>query len=57
MSRNRKFSSRALGLAAVAGALVAVPIGLTSTASAARGPHGGGVAPCEARRHWGAHTR
>lgn len=56
MSRNRKFSSRALGLAAVAGALVAVPFGLTSTASAAGGHDWDAVAQCEASGNWGANT-
>ncbi|MBF6170889.1 transglycosylase family protein [Nocardia blacklockiae] len=56
MSRNRKFSSRVLGLAAVAGALVAVPAGLAGTASAASGHDWDAVAQCEASGNWGANT-
>ncbi|ATL68369.1 transglycosylase family protein [Nocardia terpenica] len=56
MSRNRKFSTRALGLAAVAGALVAAPIGLAATASAEGGHNWDAVAQCEASGNWGADT-
>ncbi|NKY50782.1 transglycosylase family protein [Nocardia vermiculata] len=56
MSRNRKFSTRALGFAAVAGAIVAVPFGLTATASADGGHDWDAVAQCEASGDWGANT-
>lgn len=56
MSRNRKFSTRALGFAAVAGAIVAVPFGLTATASADGGHDWDAVAACEASGNWGADT-
>ncbi|NKY85165.1 transglycosylase family protein [Nocardia veterana] len=56
MSRNRKFSTRALGFAAVAGAIVAVPFGLTATASADGGHDWDAVAQCEASGNWGADT-
>ncbi|QCQ91935.1 transglycosylase family protein [Rhodococcus sp. SGAir0479] len=50
------FSKRALGLAAVTGALVAVPFGLaTGTASAAT-HNWDGVAQCESGGNWGINT-
>jgi hypothetical protein len=57
-SRTRKFSTRtrALGLTAVAGALVAVPFGLTATASAAGGHNWDAVAQCESSGNWGTET-
>ncbi|GAB2729762.1 transglycosylase family protein [Nocardia thraciensis] len=56
MSRNRKFSTRAFGLAGVAAALVAVPFGLSATASADSGHNWDAVAECEASGNWGANT-
>ncbi|MET7769642.1 transglycosylase family protein [Nocardia sp. NPDC005366] len=57
MSENRKFSARALGFAAVTGALVAVPFALsTGTASAAPTHDWDGVAQCESGGNWGINT-
>ncbi|WP_431952721.1 transglycosylase family protein [Nocardia lijiangensis] len=57
MSQNRKFSTRALGLAAVTGAFVAVPFALsTATASAAPTHNWDGVAQCESGGNWGINT-
>ncbi|MFC9894115.1 transglycosylase family protein [Nocardia sp. NPDC127579] len=56
MSENRKINARALGLAAVTGALVAVPFTLaTGTASAAT-HNWDGVAQCESGGNWGINT-
>ncbi|RDI63654.1 transglycosylase-like protein with SLT domain [Nocardia pseudobrasiliensis] len=54
MSRNRKFT-RAFGFAAVAGALVLAPLGLSATASAA-GHNWDAVAECESSGNWAADT-
>ncbi|GAA5069799.1 transglycosylase family protein [Nocardia callitridis] len=57
MTENRKFSTRALGFAAVTGALVAVPFALsTSTATAAPTHDWDGVAQCESGGNWGTNT-
>ncbi|MET8779609.1 transglycosylase family protein [Nocardia sp. NPDC050713] len=57
MSENRKFSTRALGLAAITGAFVAVPFALsTATASAAPTHNWDGVAQCESGGNWGINT-
>ncbi|WP_327109733.1 transglycosylase family protein [Nocardia sp. NBC_01730] len=57
MTENRKFSTRALGFAAVTGALVAVPFTLsTATASAAPTHNWDGVAQCESGGNWGINT-
>ncbi|WP_054814973.1 transglycosylase family protein [Nocardia arizonensis] len=57
MSENRKFSTRALGFAAVTGALVAVPFALsTGTAAAAPAHDWDGVAQCESGGNWGINT-
>ncbi len=57
MSKNRKFTTRALGTAAVVGALVAVPFGLsTATASAEGGHNWDRVAQCESSGNWGIDT-
>ncbi|WP_227996196.1 transglycosylase family protein [Nocardia australiensis] len=57
MSQNRKFSTRVLGFAAITGALVAVPFGLsTGTASAAPTHNWDGVAQCESGGNWGINT-
>lgn len=56
MNKNRKISSRALGLAAVTGALVAVPFGIAGTASAAPTHDWDGVAQCESGGNWHTNT-
>ncbi|MBH0775667.1 transglycosylase family protein [Nocardia bovistercoris] len=57
MSENRKFSTRALGLAAVTSALVAVPFALSSATAAAAPTHDwDGVAQCESGGNWGINT-
>ncbi|MEV5839041.1 transglycosylase family protein [Nocardia sp. NPDC052112] len=57
MSKHRKLSTRALGYAAVTGAIVAVPFGLsTGTASAAPTHNWDGVAQCESGGNWGINT-
>ncbi|GAA5087261.1 transglycosylase family protein [Nocardia iowensis] len=57
MTENRKFNARALGFAAVTGALVAVPFALsTATASAAPAHNWDGVAQCESGGNWGIAT-
>ena len=56
MHKNRKFTARTLGFAAVTGALVAVPFGLSSTASAAPAHDWDGVAQCESGGNWQTNT-
>ncbi|MGY4103153.1 transglycosylase family protein [Nocardia sp. R16R-3T] len=57
MSKHRKLSTRALGYAAVTGAFVAVPFGLsTGTAAAAPSHNWDGVAQCESGGNWGINT-
>ncbi|NKY52235.1 transglycosylase family protein [Nocardia vermiculata] len=56
MNQNRKISSRALGLVAAAGALVAVPFAASTTASAAPAHDWDGVAQCESGGNWGINT-
>ncbi|MTE12658.1 transglycosylase family protein [Nocardia aurantiaca] len=56
MKQNRKINTRALGFAAVTGALVAVPFGFTATASAAPTHDWDGVAQCESGGNWGINT-
>ncbi|MFG1791403.1 transglycosylase family protein [Nocardia sp. NPDC049149] len=57
MTENRKFNARALGFAAVTGALVAVPFAFsTATASAAPAHNWDGVAQCESGGNWGINT-
>ncbi|MQY22870.1 transglycosylase family protein [Nocardia macrotermitis] len=56
MNKNRKISSRALGFAAVTGALVAVPFGIAGTASAAPTHDWDGVAQCESGGNWHINT-
>ncbi|MFI6040777.1 transglycosylase family protein [Nocardia sp. NPDC051321] len=57
MTENRKFNARALGFAAVTGALVAVPFALSAaTASAAPAHNWDGVAQCESGGNWGIAT-
>ncbi|NKY33955.1 transglycosylase family protein [Nocardia speluncae] len=56
MTKTRKFSTRALGMTAIAGALVAVPFGLsTATASASSG-NWDAVAQCESGGDWSTNT-
>jgi len=52
MNKNRKISSRTLGLVAVTGALVAVPFGIAGSASAAPAHDWDGVAQCESGGNW-----
>jgi hypothetical protein len=54
MSRNRKIS--AFGITAIAGALIAVPFGLTATASASGSHNWDAVAQCESSGNWQADT-
>ncbi|MEV6324532.1 transglycosylase family protein [Nocardia sp. NPDC051787] len=57
MTENRKFSTRAIGFAAITGALVAVPFTLsTASASAAPTHDWDGVAQCESGGNWGINT-
>ncbi|WP_067687711.1 transglycosylase family protein [Nocardia jejuensis] len=56
MKQNRKLNTRVLGLAAVTGALVAVPFGFSATASAAPAHDWDGVAQCESGGNWGINT-
>jgi hypothetical protein len=57
MTQHRKFTNRTLGVAAVVGALVAVPFSVsTATASAAGGHNWDGVAQCESGGNWGTNT-
>ena len=57
MSKYRKLSTRALGYAAVTGAIVAVPFGLsTGTAAAAPTHNWDGVAQCESGGNWSINT-
>ncbi|MFI6868844.1 transglycosylase family protein [Nocardia sp. NPDC050406] len=56
MKQNRKINTRALGLAAVTSALVAVPFGLSANASAAPAHDWDGVAQCESGGNWGINT-
>ncbi|UFS93223.1 transglycosylase family protein [Nocardia huaxiensis] len=56
MKQNRKINTRVLGLAAVTGALVAVPFGFSATASAAPTHDWDGVAQCESGGNWGINT-
>ncbi|MEV6134474.1 transglycosylase family protein [Nocardia sp. NPDC051990] len=57
MSKHRKLSTRALGYAAVTGAIVAVPFGLSAGTAAAAPTHNwDGVAQCESGGNWGINT-
>jgi hypothetical protein len=56
MNKNRKISSRALGLAAVTGALVAVPFAVAGSASASPAHDWDGVAQCESGGNWATDT-
>lgn len=54
MSFNRKFTTRALGFAAVAGAMIAVPAGLTTATASAN--NWDAVAQCESTGNWNINT-
>ncbi|MDV7197287.1 transglycosylase family protein [Rhodococcus kroppenstedtii] len=57
MTTARNFTTRALGYAAVAGATVAIPLGLaTGTAGAAPTHNWDGVAQCESGGNWAINT-
>jgi hypothetical protein len=56
MSKNRKFTTRALGTAAVIGALVAVPFSVSTATASANGHNWDGVAQCESGGNWGIDT-
>ncbi|RJO79888.1 resuscitation-promoting factor [Nocardia panacis] len=56
MSHHRKFSTRALGYVAVAGAFVAVPFGLSTATASAAAHNWDGVAQCESGGNWGINT-
>lgn len=56
MTKNRKISSRVLGVAAVTGALVAVPFAASTAASAAPAHNWDGVAQCESGGNWNTNT-
>ncbi|MEV4127380.1 transglycosylase family protein [Nocardia sp. NPDC049707] len=55
MTQKRKFT-RALGLAAVAGAIAAVPFGLSTATASASGHNWDAVAQCESGGNWGIDT-
>ncbi|MEU0506495.1 transglycosylase family protein [Nocardia sp. NPDC005998] len=55
MTQNRKFT-RALGIAAVAGAISAVPFGLSTATASAAGHNWDAVAQCESSGNWGTDT-
>ncbi|MET8873038.1 transglycosylase family protein [Nocardia sp. NPDC004604] len=55
MTQNRKFT-RALGIAAVAGAIAAVPFGLSTATASAAGHNWDAVAQCESSGNWGTDT-
>ncbi|WP_040837425.1 transglycosylase family protein [Nocardia brevicatena] len=56
MNKTRKFSTRALGLTAIAGALVAVPFGLSTTTASASSGNWDAVAQCESSGNWSTNT-
>ena len=56
MAFNRKISTRALGWAAITGALVTVPFGLATGTASAAGHDWDAVANCEASGDWSANT-
>ncbi|AVH22573.1 transglycosylase family protein [Nocardia cyriacigeorgica] len=56
MTKNRKFSTRALGLTAIAGALVAVPFGLSTATASAYSGNWDAVAACESGGDWSINT-
>ncbi|MFC6011193.1 transglycosylase family protein [Nocardia lasii] len=56
MTETRKFRTRALGVAAITGALVAVPFSLSTGTAAAANYNWDGVAQCESGGNWGINT-
>ncbi len=56
MTETRKFRTRALGVAAITGALVAVPFSLASGTASAANHNWDGVAQCESGGNWGINT-
>ncbi|WP_229683769.1 transglycosylase family protein [Nocardia camponoti] len=56
MTETRKFRTRALGVAAVTGALVAVPFSLATGTAQAASHNWDGVAQCESGGNWGINT-
>ncbi|WP_278263469.1 transglycosylase family protein [Nocardia sp. AG03] len=56
MTEIRKFRTRALGVAAVTGALVAVPFSLATGTASAAAHNWDGVAQCESGGNWGINT-
>ncbi|MFC4375173.1 transglycosylase family protein [Nocardia halotolerans] len=56
MTETRKFRTRALGVAAITGALVAVPFSLGTSTAAAATHNWDGVAQCESGGNWGINT-
>jgi len=56
MAFNQKISTRALGWAVVAGALVTVPFGLATGTASAAGHDWDGVAQCESGGDWSINT-
>ncbi|ONM48118.1 transglycosylase [Nocardia donostiensis] len=56
MNKTRKFSTRALGIAAITGALVAVPFGLSTATASAYSGNWDAVAQCESSGNWSTNT-
>lgn len=56
MTENRKISTRALGFAAITGALVAVPFAFSTASASAASHNWDGVAQCESGGNWGINT-
>src|SRR5690606_26071167 len=56
MTKTRKFSTRALGMTAIAGALVAVPFGLSTATASAYSGNWDAVAQCESGGDWSTNT-
>ncbi|MGW6730782.1 transglycosylase family protein [Nocardia sp. NPDC055029] len=56
MTETRKFRTRALGVAAITGALVAVPFSLATGTASAANHNWDGVAQCESGGNWGINT-
>lgn len=56
MTETRKFRTRALGVAAITGALVAVPFSLATGTASAASHNWDGVAQCESGGNWGINT-
>nr|WP_028479820.1 transglycosylase family protein [Nocardia sp. CNY236] len=56
MSKNRKFSTRVLGLAMIIGAFVTVLFGLSTATATAAGHNWDAVAECESGGNWSIDT-